>query len=186
MKIKSIVVWGAVFMLSAVAARAAHVWEEGYWSKDDNTPNFNGQELSLDLFGSYIGHEGNLSDLFQTDAAHGVWGGGAGLDYFFTRSLGIGVDSTISDFDGGNWRFNNVLGDVYLRLPLGDRFAPYLIASGGRGITPVWQWVYGGGVGLEFRFSPKVGLFSDVRFLWSHEATALNTLGARFGVRLNF
>jgi len=186
MKIKSMVMWGAVFMLTAGVAQAAHIWEEGYWSKDSNAPKFSSQELQLDLFGSYISAEGKFNDLFQTNIRHGVWGGGAGLNYFLTREIGIGTDSTISDFDGNHWHFNNWLGDVYLRVPIGDVVAPYLVASGGRTITPTWAWTYGGGVGVDVRFSPKLGFFTDARFLWNHEATSLNTLGFRAGLRVNF
>lgn len=173
-------------MLTAGIAQAAHVWEDGYWSKDSNAPKFHSQELSFDLFGSYIAPEGKFSDLFETNIRHGVWGAGAGLNYFFTRELGIGTDFAMSDYDNNHWKVNHWLGDIYFRLPIGDVVAPYLVASGGRGITPSWQWVYGGGVGLEVKFSPQLGVFSDARFLFSHEETALNTIAFRAGLRVSF
>jgi hypothetical protein len=185
MKIKSIVTLGTVLMLNAAVAQAAHIWEEGYWSKDANTPKFGSQELSLDLFGSYLNPEPKLVDLFDTSIRHGVWGGGAGLNYFFTREVGIGTDFNVSDFGANDWRVDYWVGDIYLRLPIGDTIAPYLVGSG-RGMTPIWQWVYGGGVGVDIRFTPKIGIFSDARFLWAHEATSLDSLTIRAGLRLTF
>jgi hypothetical protein len=55
-----------------------------------------------------------------------------------------------------------------------------------REISPRYGWVYGGGVGLEMRFNPTTGIFSDARFLWSDQATADNRLLLRAGVRLAF
>ncbi len=151
------------------------------------TPLYRGQEVSLDLFGSYINPEGNLDDLFKTSIRHGQWGGGAGLNYFLTRSLGIGTDFNASEHPGSHWGVDYWVGNIYLRLPLGDTgLAPYIYGGGGRGMSPVWQWVYGGGPGLEMRFTRNVGIFSDARFLWSHQATSLNTLTIRAGIRLAF
>jgi hypothetical protein len=74
-----------------------------------------------------------------------------------------------------------------LRLPLGNSgLAPYIFGGGGRAINPIWQWVYGGGVGLEYRFTRGLGIFTDARFLWGHEGTAYNTLGFRAGLRFTF
>lgn len=187
MKIKSILAMSAALMLTAGLAHAAHMWEGDYWSKDSNAPLYNSQELSLDLFGSYINPEGRFNKLFETSIHHGVWGGGAGLNYFLTKNLGIGTDSSISDFDGNHWHFNYWLGDVYLRFPIGNTgLAPYAIGTGGRNITPSWFWAYGGGVGLEMRFTHQFGIFSDARFLWNDRETALNQLSLRAGLRVNF
>jgi hypothetical protein len=193
MKTKTIVTATLVLLGTSAWCRAQHVWEDpnawanGLVSYDHNVPKYNAQELSLDLFGSYINPEGKFTDLFKTSLQHGVWGGGAGLNYFFTENLGIGADFAISDFPKSDWEFNHVIGDVYLRLPIGNTgLAPYAFGGGGRGMHPAWQWLYGGGVGLEYRFGPHMGIFTDARFLWSHTATSLNELGFRAGVRLVF
>ena len=64
-----------------------------------------------------------------------------------------------------------VTGNLILRLLLGESgFAPYFIGSGDRRISPRYEWVYGGGVGLEYRFNPSTGIFSDAGFLWADKA----------------
>jgi hypothetical protein len=160
-------------------------------------------ELSLDLFGSYINPEDGFVHLFDNNIHHGSWGGGAGLNFFFTRMLGIGTDFNVSDHQGyfynyggggfyngrhGNtWAVDDWVGNIYVRFPLWNTgLAPYIYGGGGRGMYPSWDWVYGGGVGLEFRFTPGIGIFSDARFLWSNESTLLNTVTIRAGLRIAF
>ena len=102
MRIKQIFTMSAVLLLAAGTVRAAHVWEdpggwwEGHFSYDVKAPRYTGNELSLDLFGSYINPEGQFNKLFETSIEHGHWGGGAGLNYFFTPVLGLGADFNIS------------------------------------------------------------------------------------------
>jgi len=184
----------AVFLLSAGVATAQHAWNDpgGWWSghftyEKDNAPLYNSQEISLDLFASYINPEGKFGDLFETSIRNGFWGGGAGLNYFFTRELGLGADFNISSKPDDLNLVDQVTGNFIARLPLGNSgVAPYLIGSGGRGMSPNWDWVYGGGVGMEMRLNPTTGLFSDARFLWSDRSTADNRLLIRAGVRLAF
>src|SRR5438477_12103873 len=85
MKMKQMVTFAASILLMAGAARAAHVWEDpsawwgGHWvyeTTDKYTPN----ELSFDMFGSYVHPEHHLSNLFDTNIRHnGFWGGCVGL-----------------------------------------------------------------------------------------------------------
>lgn len=192
MRIKSIITIGTALLLTTTLSRAAHIWEDpGAWSGgvftyQPDVPKYNAQELSLDLFGSYNNPEGKLTDLFKTNIRHGFWGGGAGLNYFFTRQLGLGVDFNMSSKPEGSL-VDDVIGNLYLRFPIGNSgLAPYIYGGGGRGIYPVYQWYYGGGVGLEYRFNPTMGIFTDGRFLWSEKETALNRLFLRAGVRLVF
>jgi hypothetical protein len=194
MKLKQIVIISAAFLLTAGVTRAqtAHVWSDpsGWWDAhfayDINAPRYTAQELSLDLFGSYINPEGKFTDLFDTNIRHGFWGGGAGLNYFITRELGLGVDFNMSDKPEGRL-VDDVVGNVFVRLPLGNSgVAPYFFGSGGRGISPIYQWVYGGGVGLEYRWNPATGIFTDARFLWGDKGTVYNKLLIRAGLRIVF
>lgn len=178
----------AAALLTATAADAAHIWQDpnAWWNYDQNAPKYSANELSLDLFGSYLNPEGELNDLFDTNIRHGAWGGGAGLNYFLTREFGVGADFNMSD-NPGDRLVDYTIGNLYLRLPLGNSgFAPYLFGGGGRGFSPVYQWLYGGGVGLEYRFSPILGVFSDAGFLWSDRATSLDMLTIRAGLRIAF
>jgi hypothetical protein len=180
-------------VLLGTIAEAQHVWENpnawmaGHFTTDSTAPKYSSQEVSLDLFASYIHSEGQIGDLFDTDISHGFWGGGAGVNYFFTREIGIGGDFNISSKPEDINLVDQVTGDLLFRLPLGNGgLAPYVVGSGGREISPRYGWVYGGGVGLEMRFNPTTGIFSDARFLWSDQATSDDRLVIRAGVRLAF
>ncbi len=197
MRMKTIVTISAALAVSVTAARAAHVWSDpsGWWdshfSYDVNTPKYTAQELSLDLFGSYINGEGQFNELFDHNIRKGFFGGGAGVNYFFTRELGLGADFNMSaKRDTELPMFDDVVGNVFLRFPLGNSgLAPYAIGSGGRTIGgggAPWAWVYGGGVGLEYRWSPTMGIFSDARFFWNDKATEYNRLLIRAGLRVVF
>ncbi len=197
MRIKHLFTITAALVIMAGSARAAHVWDDpsgwwsGHWAYQADIPKYTAQELSLDLFGSYINPEGQFNELFDTNIRHGFWGGGAGLNYFITREIGIGTDFNMSSKNSGNL-VDDVVGNLTLRLPLGNSgIAPYLIGSGGRGFSDLYggnlyQWVYGGGVGLEFRWSPTMGIFSDARFFWGDKGTVYNRLLIRAGLRVVF
>lgn len=197
MRTKQIVMIAAALLVSLSASRAAHVWSDpsGWWDShfayDVNLPKYSAQELSLDLFGSYINGEGPFNEVFEHNIRKGFWGGGAGLNYFFTRELGLGADFNMSaKRDTELPLFDDVVGNVFLRLPLGNSgVAPYAIGSGGRTIGgggAPWMWVYGGGVGLEYRWSPTMGIFSDARFFWNDKATVNDRLLIRAGLRVVF
>jgi len=190
MKTKTILTCAAALALGAGITDAADIWTDpSAWSQglfaanQNDAPKYNAQELSLDLSGSYINPEHRLPDLFNTNIRHGMWGGGVGLNYFFLREVGIGGDVNFSDH--GDGITDQATGNVILRLPVGNTgFAPYAIGSGGRGMYPVWQWVYGGGVGLEYRFNPELGLFSDARYFWADRG--FDRLFLRVGFRIAF
>ncbi len=180
-------------LLTAGTVRAQHIWEDssgwwsGHFSYDNPAPKYASQELSLDLFASYINPEGEFGDLFETNIRRGFWGGGVGLNYFFTRIVGLGADFNISSKPDDLNLVDQVTGNLLVRLPIGNSgLAPYLIGSGGRAMSPRYDWVYGGGVGLEMRVNPTTGIFSDARFLWADESTADNRLLIRAGVRIAF
>src|SRR5438034_2444547 len=78
MKLKRIMALSATLMLTAGIARAVHVWEDpGAWGSTvvtyGGTPLYTPNELSLDLFGSYIAAERHFTDLFDTNIRHGTW-----------------------------------------------------------------------------------------------------------------
>lgn len=176
MKIKTLAVLAAALSLSATAVNAAHVWEDpsGWWDNHfyvarDNAPKFSAQEISLDLFGSYIAGQRGIDELFDTDITHGKWGGGVGLNYFFTRELGLSVDMNIPDNDGNF--IDSVSGSLVARMPWeAAGLAPYLFGGGGRVTEPSYQWELHAGVGLEWRFNPLTGIFVDGRYVWADDA----------------
>ena len=130
---------------------------------------FTENEVSLIGFANY------------TDKTDDYWGGGIGLTYFLTRNVGIGASTTWTDFKGAF--FDNVSGEGYLRLPLGDApLAIYGIGSGGY----TWEfnnWFFGAGAGAELRFSKQFGVFSDIQWLFN-EGGDNDGVGVRIGIRL--
>ena len=189
MKILNITSISAALMLMSGTAGAVHMWEDtgawmgGHFVYESTGPRYTAYELSMDLFGSYIAAEDNLSDLFETDITHGIWGGGVGLNYFFTRNIGIGADANASD-NGGKF-IDTVSASLLVRFPIGESgWAPYLMGGGARGIDPEYEWLAHGGIGFEYRWNPQTGIFIDGRYAWAEETT--DRLVLRAGFRLIF
>jgi hypothetical protein len=146
---------------------------------------FNDHELQLDIYGTYS--VGNGSSHAGPINNHG-FGGGLGVNYFFTRYIGVGAEYFVDDarhnsdsvndghhHDGdGEDAFHHVGGSLIFRYPI-DRLclAPYAYLGGGAVLDgDSWGvgWV---GVGVEYRVVPnKIGLFVDERW---------NYFGDRYG-----
>jgi hypothetical protein len=53
---------------------------------------------------------------------------------------------------------------LILRLPLGQSgLAPYVFGGGGHQFDQAKFWFGQGGAGMEYRFTPHMGIFSDAR-----------------------
>jgi hypothetical protein len=208
MKLVKIITVTMAASLIANAARAVHVWEDpGGWSTATFTystaPRYNCNELSLDMFGSYWAAERGLNHLFETDITgnRGRWGGGVGLNYFFSRYFGIGGDANWSDHSGfGGPATDWVMGNAIARLPIcNSGFAPYIYGGGGRQFNGLfrdgsgdilagkrYEWFADLGVGVEYRFTPGVGIFTDGRYMWHLQDGGVDRLSLRAGLRLAF
>jgi hypothetical protein len=158
-------------------------WWGGHFAYEVSMPRYTAYEFSFDAFGSYQTVQDNLSDLFDTTIKHGLWGGGVGLNYFFTRNIGLGVDANAQD-NRGNF-IDQVSASLLARLPLGaSGWAPYIYGGGGRATDPEWEWLVHGGVGIEYRWNPTTGIFIDGRYVWTDET--FDRLVLRAGMRLIF
>ncbi len=202
MKLRTCIAATAGLMLTCGVAKAVHIWEDpgGWWSSavtyDTSVPLYTANELSLDLSGSYIAHEGEFENIFKTSIKgdRGRWGGNVGLNYFFTRNIGIGGDFNIAA--NGGEALDQALGSVIFRFPIDPTgLAPYIFGGGGRQFdalpaatdsgAPSWDWLGHAGVGLEYRFNPVLGMFADGRFIWAeHEIN--NKMLLRAGFRIVF
>jgi hypothetical protein len=189
MILRNIFAFTASLMMSAMLPLTAVAWGtnsvDSPNTNDQDRPLFSANELSLDLSGSYIAPERGIKHLFETSIKHdrGTWGGDVGVNYFITRNIGIGADANMSA-NGGNF-VDAVLGDLTLRLPLGNSgFAPYVFGGGGRTTDQTWQWVGQAGVGLEYRFSRRIGVFADGRYIWAQHTS--DALLLRAGLRIVF
>jgi len=160
---------------------------------------FKAGEWQIDTFAQYsVGEGPNQVGLFRD---HGV-GGGVGLNYFFSRNIGLGVDATwLSAKEAPSAQnpaktddatvVHNFSGSLIFRLPLDwSCLARYVYVGGGFHVDGE-QWASAhAGVGLEYRIKPnKFGLFVDGRWTYlgdrnGHEE--LNFFGARAGFRLIF
>jgi hypothetical protein len=195
-------------VLACGALAGDEVSSKSYTAPVTPSPCFKDQELQLDIFGSFIDmarqedyhhdfdHHHDLLHSFdhghdfdhhgRRDDRYGG-GGGLGVNYFFTRYVGVGVDGDVNSTYHGLW---DVTGKVIFRYPLElGRFcmAPYIFGGGGvqaDGIT-VGTGVAGGG--LDFRVSSHVGIFAEGRYTWgSSNFREEDNAQARLGLRIAF
>jgi|ERR1043166_531521 hypothetical protein len=173
------IVAGVALAASTAPSAGAAEFGDRFRYDREAVDKFPPHELSLDLFGTYADR-----DKFGNSGDHG--GGGVGLNYFFTRYLGIGADSYVEEWKAP-YRVN---GSLILRYPLQTQtaagLAPYIFGGGGREMKYLIQWTYHGGGGLEFRFNRYTGLFGDARRVFSDLSSSLDYTLVRGGLRLSF
>ncbi len=139
-------------------------------------------ELSFDLFGAGMLHEYDFNNGFRAKK-NLRWGGGAGVNYFFTRFVGIGGDAYAISWSHSF--VDTTTGNIILRAPIDHTgLAPYIFGGAGYQFQGIDQIVGGGGVGLEFRPVPHFGVFVDARYLAAAKTDGFG-LG-RAGIRLSF
>jgi hypothetical protein len=171
------------------------------------TSYFRSNEFSLGLFGSYGATFNNNTRAIGNH----TWGGGIDGQYFPLQYLGLAIEGDFFNEVPGDFFGSTVTANVILRYPLDTKFpglhlAPY--AFGGVGgifnenstFTRVATFgnqnrlnrrdtddeVLGdAGVGLEYRFTPHIGLFSDARYNFV-DGPKNNYLFTRFGIRYAF
>jgi len=138
---------------------------------------FRDSELQLDLFG--LG-------AFYKQGRPG-WGGGVGINYFFARYFGIGVEQNVfGRNDNGSSQYTEwgTFSNVFLRYPICSwNLAPYAVVGGG--VIYGKKTIGGGSVGggLEYRVTDNVGIFGDARWLYTEENSGVM---ARTGIKLAF
>lgn len=189
-RITRIIAFTAVLLLTCTMAKAQHIWENpGTWASGvvtydhKSVPLYSAHELTLDLGGSYVAQQRRVEHLFDTSIKGGKWGGDVGLNYFILRNLGVGADVNMAD-NGGSL-VDAVFGNMTLRLPLGNSgFAPYVIGGGGRTTDQTWEWAGQGGVGIEYRPSHYLGIFTDARYVMPQHSS--DGLLLRAGIRIVF
>jgi hypothetical protein len=141
-------------------------------------------EVSVDLFGSVSLGGSTIDHLTSARIRHDArLGGGAGLNYFFTRNIGVGVDAYSEDSTGSLIDYASA--SLILRLPLGSSgFAPYAFGGGGRQFDGAEAWFAQLGAGIEYRFTPQLGLFLDARGVLPEETKYYGVV--RLGLRFAF
>lgn len=138
---------------------------------------FRDQELQVDAF---------AAGAFYNQGRPG-WGGGLGVNYFFTKFIGLGVEQDVLGHQGtpAEWV---TAGNLFLRYPICSlNLAPYALIGGGAAYGEGRRGHGFGtvGGGLEYRVTDNVGLFSDARWVYSSEEPKSGILG-RAGLRFAF
>jgi opacity protein-like surface antigen len=168
---------------------------------------FRANEFSIGLFAAYDWTQ----NYNERAIGNHAWGGGIDGQYFLLRYLGFSVDGNFFNEVPGDFFGSTVTGNLILRYPLDDRFpgfhlAPYVFGGVGgvfnsnNFLTRVATFGHAeelnrrntndevlgdAGAGLEYRFTPHVGVFSDFRYNFVNEAKN-NFMTTRIGLRFAF
>jgi len=166
---------GAILMLAAASAVEAQDMDNNI---DDR---YRAHELSMDVFGSASLGKYSIDHLSSDRVRHNTrLGAGLGLTYFITRNIGIGAEAYSEDVDGPF--IDSASANLTLRLPVGQSgFAPYVFGGGGQQFDLNDLSFGQAGVGIEYRFTTKVGIFTDARMVWPTETQYFGV--ARLGLR---
>jgi hypothetical protein len=126
---------------------------------------YRASELSLGAFGMGTVGEYTLDHFNGHNISrHGRLGAGADLEYFFTKY--IGVEAEAWSESAALHFVDDVGGNLVIRIPIGNTgLAPYAFGGGGHSFDPVVATYGDFGAGLEFRFTPHVGVFVDARYV---------------------
>ena len=145
---------------------------------------FRAHEWQVDT--AVVGNAG----VYKGEGKQGL-GADLGFNYFFLKYIGVGIDNSVSGAHNAGLTGSTGLEAVYglkgyllLRYPIESwNLAPYAMIGGGGhwGITSQGDGNVGGG--LEYRLTPKVGLFTDCLWLYG---TGLSMARARAGLRFIF
>lgn len=171
----------------------------------DEISMYRGNELQIDIFGTYAFAEEDGSSIFSEDTA----GGGVALNYFLTRNLGLGLEGMLFDTDGDTLGSSAV--NLFLRAPIGNSGLA-IYGFGGAGVLVNADNVneedfedardrYNDdeeasdgdnvlfeahiGIGAEFRLSEHLGIFSDLRHTFVERDNS-DYSSARAGLRIAF
>ena len=142
-------------------------------------PCFKVRDLQLDVFGTW-------TDVTKGNPHSNGFGGGLGVNYFFIKYLGVGIDGDV--YDGGSRAVADVTGRLIARFPIeagGFCIAPYAFTGGGLlwDDVTVGTWHVGGG--LEWRATHHIGVFSEGRYTWGG-GDRVDAAQVRAGVRIVF
>jgi hypothetical protein len=175
-----ILIGSALLMLAAKPA----LGEDTNNSSSDTFDLYPANQLSLDAFGSISEGEHTIEHITSQNVKHGARGGvGAGVNYFITRYIGIGADAYSENTSGPF--VDNASGNLILRVPLGQSgFAPYVYGGGGYQFDSLKAGFIQAGAGMEFRFTPHIGLFTDARFVVPNKTSFFGV--GRAGLRIAF
>jgi hypothetical protein len=173
-----LMIGGTILMLAATAVLGAET------VTSDPGDIYRANELSVDGFGTASVGKYTIDHPSSARVRHNArLGAGAGINYFFTRNLGVGAEA-YSENTTGTF-IDSTSANLTLRLPLGQSgFAPYAFGGGGRHFDALKEWFAQAGGGIEYRFNPHMGIFMDARGVLPDKARYYGV--ARLGLRFAF
>lgn len=179
-----IAIGGAVLLLAANSVFGAETMSNDPGMHYDQGDRYRAHELSVDAYGSASLGAYSLDHLSGDKVRHNTrLGAGVGINYFFTRNIGVGLDAYSENTTGAF--VDSASANLILRLPLGQSgFAPFVYGGGGRQFDLLKAWFGQIGAGIEYRFCPKMGIFLDTRWVLPDEAKNYDV--ARLGMRFAF
>jgi hypothetical protein len=178
------IIGGTILMLAAMSALSQDSITNSQTLQYDQNKDYRCNELSLDGFGSASLGEYTLEHPSDRRVRRNTrFGAGAGINYFFTRYIGIGGDAYSENTTGPF--VDSASGSLILRVPLGQSgFAPYVFGGGGYEFDMAKKGFVQAGGGMEYRFTRHVGVFLDARGVLPHEVKSYGV--GRLGLRLVF
>lgn len=178
-----LIISGTILMLAATSALKADDLNNQRM-QSECCDLYRASELSVDVFGSGSLGKYSVDHLSTARIRHNTrLGAGLGLTYFITRNIGLGAEAYSEDTDG--LFVDSASANVTLLLPVGQSgFAPYVFGGGGQQFDLNRLSFGQAGAGIEYRFTPRVGIFTDARMVWPTETQYFGV--ARLGVRFAF
>lgn len=145
---------------------------------------YRSHEFSVDAFvGGSLGEQSISHISGDRIERNGRMAVGAGANIFFTKYVGIGGDAYSENTTGPF--IDYAYGSLILRFPIPNTgIAPYAFGGGGYQFDPVSQSLADGGGGVEFRFTPNVGIFIDARYVFADKTDDFGV--GRLGFRFSF
>ena len=142
-------------------------------------------ETTVDLFYSY---NDGINTGGREKYYHDRSGGGVAATYWFYRYFGAGLEGNWFDGAPNKDVINEATAQLFVRYPVelgGFCFAPYIFGGGGG----TWNGTSAGigdvGTGIEYRFTPNIGIFADWRYVFAgHNFNYFDT--SRAGLRFIF
>jgi len=177
-----IFIGGTILMLAAKSALGADTMGHAGGMHYDQGDLYRSEELSVDVFGTASLGKYTIDHLSGSRVRHDArLGAGVGLNYFFTRNVGVGAEAYSDNTDGVF--VDSASANLIVRFPIGQGgFAPYAFGGGGYQFERAKAWFGQVGGGLEYRFTRRVGAFVDARFVLPDETKyyGVGRLGVRF------
>lgn len=185
----SVTVEPAPVVMTEPAGASVSMADRFRYEKDEKDL-YDGDEFTFDLAGAYGVGRGNFGDVDESyrrdqNGNSGKFGASIGVNYFFTKMLGVGVDAYGLDNNGK--LVDAASSSLILRFPIDLlHLAPYIFGGGGRTFEGPDTWTAHVGAGVELRLNAHTGIFADGRYVFAERESASDASVLRAGLRFAF